>query len=191
MRVRRRGILWSLGWAGLSTLVHYPKGGMAAQVKKPVASGVARPHVVYVANEGDRSLSVLDGEILQVSATVALPHPPHNLVVGPTGSIVYLTAPSAHRVLRWGAQTKKVLEPLAVGDQPHGIATVPGSPYVLVATLPVGRSPHHVAISPDGQRAYIANLADGDVSVIAVATLQEVARVKVGREPHGVGVWGS
>jgi YVTN family beta-propeller protein len=65
------------------------------------------------------------------------------------------------------------------------------APLAGVNTVQVGRSPHHVAISPDSQKAYIANHADGDVSVIAVASLQEIARVKVGRGPHGIGVWGS
>lgn len=122
MRVNRRALLWSLGWVGLATLVRYAEEGMAAQAKKVLASGAVRPHMVYVANEGGRSLSVIDGETLQLSATFPLPSPPHNLVVGVSGRMVYLTVPSAHQVLRWDVQAGKVAEPLAVGDQPHGIA---------------------------------------------------------------------
>lgn len=76
MHVSRRAILWGLGWAGLSMLIRYPKAGVAAQAKMLLASGAARSRVVYVANEAGRSLSVSDGETLQASATVPLPHPP-------------------------------------------------------------------------------------------------------------------
>ena len=54
----------------------------------------------------------------------------------------------------------------------------------LLGTVPVGRDPNWVTLSPDGRRVFVSNRGSDDVSVIDLATRQEIARVKVGRYPQ-------
>jgi len=47
----------------------------------------------------------------------------------------------------------------------------------------VGSHPDWLSFSPDSRFVYAANGASDDVSVIEIATLQEVARIPVGSAP--------
>lgn len=57
------------------------------------------------------------------------------------------------------------------------------------ATITVGRSPRGLVLSEDGKLAYTANLYDGNISVVDLATRKVVASVVTGTAPHGIGVW--
>lgn len=59
----------------------------------------------------------------------------------------------------------------------------------VVETIDVGNAPHGVTLNKDGDRAYVTNLKDDSVSVVDTGAAQEIARVKVGKEPNGVSVW--
>jgi YVTN family beta-propeller protein len=54
----------------------------------------------------------------------------------------------------------------------------------LVGTVPVGHDPNWIVVTPDGKRAFVSNRGSNDVSVIDLASRQEVARVKVGNYPQ-------
>jgi YVTN family beta-propeller protein len=54
----------------------------------------------------------------------------------------------------------------------------------LQGTVPVGGEPNWLIFSPDGRYCYVSNRKSNDVSVIDVATLKEVARIKVGNYPQ-------
>jgi YVTN family beta-propeller protein len=54
----------------------------------------------------------------------------------------------------------------------------------LQATIPVGRDPNWIVFSSDGRFAYVTNRGSNDVSVISIAELKEVKRVKVGTYPQ-------
>ena len=51
---------------------------------------------------------------------------------------------------------------------------------IMGATIPVGTRPEGVAFNPDGRRAYVANGADGTVSMINTATKQVIVATSVG-----------
>ena len=55
-----------------------------------------------------------------------------------------------------------------------------------VGSVAVGTRPWGMALSPDGSRLYTANGPSDDVAVVDTASMQVVARVRVGRSP---GVW--
>lgn len=59
----------------------------------------------------------------------------------------------------------------------------------VVKEIKVGTAPHGVVVSKDGKRVYVTNLLSKDVSIIDVATDQEVGFVKVGSEPNGISIW--
>ena len=56
----------------------------------------------------------------------------------------------------------------------------------VVAKIPVGRLPHQMAVWPDGKWVVVNNRLSDSTSIIDSATMKEVARVKVGKQPHGV-----
>ncbi|MBN1319147.1 MAG: beta-propeller fold lactonase family protein, partial [Anaerolineales bacterium] len=50
--------------------------------------------------------------------------------------------------------------------------------------LNVGQNPEQVALSPDGRYAYVTNYADDTVSLVDLATNQEMAAIGVGKGPY-------
>jgi YVTN family beta-propeller protein len=54
--------------------------------------------------------------------------------------------------------------------------------------ITVGNSPSGLAITPDGKRAYVANNADGTVSVITTATGAVSPPITVGKGPGSVAI---
>jgi YVTN family beta-propeller protein len=53
----------------------------------------------------------------------------------------------------------------------------------LIGSVDVGLSPDWVTLTPDGARAYVANAASNNVSVIDIAAMKEIARIAVGQVP--------
>jgi len=53
----------------------------------------------------------------------------------------------------------------------------------LIGGVDVGRAPDWVTLTPDGKKAYVANAGSNSVSVIDIASLKEVTRIKVGQVP--------
>ena len=74
----------------------------------------------------------------------------------------------------------------------------PGELYVLeasgkgefttVAKIPMGLFPHNVAVSPDGKWVAVADRFSDQVGIVDPVTLKEVARIRVGRQPHAI-IW--
>jgi len=95
---------------------------------------------------------------------------------------------------------------VAVGDEPTGVNTAPDDTvWVLcaganridildttyaekVASIDVGARPRQLAFSHDGRRAYVANEADGTVSVIDVRAREVVETIEVPEGAHPLGV---
>jgi YVTN family beta-propeller protein len=58
----------------------------------------------------------------------------------------------------------------------------------VVGTVPVGHGPLGIAVHPDGTRVYVANYADGTVTVVGTAANQRLRTIRVGRRPFAVAV---
>lgn len=54
----------------------------------------------------------------------------------------------------------------------------------LIKTIPVGTDPNYVLFGRDGRFAYVSNRGSNDLSIIDVAALAEVKRLKLGRYPQ-------
>src|ERR1700751_5033087 len=88
---------------------------------------------IYVTNQLDNTLSVMNAQTNQVTATVPAGVGPEGVAVTPDGSRVYIADSRASQVsVLYTADNK------------------------IVATVPVGQSPTSVALSPDGQSVYVA-----------------------------------
>ena len=55
-----------------------------------------------------------------------------------------------------------------------------------LAEIPVGREPRSVSIHPNGTTAYVANAAEGNISVVNLTTYAVVKTIQVGSEPMAV-----
>jgi YVTN family beta-propeller protein len=112
---------------------------------------------VYVANQGDGTVSVIDGTTNTVIATVDVGNSPRGVGVNPATNRVYVTN-------------------LDDGT----VSVIDGTTNTVIATVDVGNLPFDIAVNPATDRVYVANQGDGTVSVIDGTTNTVIATVRVG-----------
>ncbi len=98
-----------------------------------------------------------------------------------------------------------VLETIAVGDRPTGVAVSPtgrriyvtnrddatvsmidGATFDVLDTVAVGAMPSGIAVAPDESRVYVSNSGAGTVTVLDAASLSVLATVTIGGSPAGI-----
>jgi len=127
------------------------------------ASAPAAAYTVYVSNEKDNTISVIDGESLEVIDTIEVGERPRGIVLD--GQTLYICTSDDDHI--------EVLD-LSSGRVTH--------------TLPSGPDPELMALGPDGRHLYIANEDDNMVTVVDVEERRKVVEIPVGIEPEGIGV---
>jgi YVTN family beta-propeller protein len=60
--------------------------------------------------------------------------------------------------------------------------------HALIDRIAVGKRPWGIALSPDGKYLFSANGPSNDVSVVDLLTNKEIAKVKAGDSPWGITV---
>ncbi len=108
--------------------------------------------LVYVANSGDRTVSVIETVFNRVVGVIKLdgfegaPQPvvPRGVAVSPDGNRLYVTDGGGNRLF--------VIDTTAN--------------HSVVDIVDVGKKPYGVAVSPDSKRVYVANSDDNTVSVL-------------------------
>jgi len=145
----------------------------------------AAPGMVYVADEGSDTVSVLDAESFEKVATVAVGREPHNVQLSSDGKFAWVTTN--------GERRKDGLQKKGMSKDEHAAMTVPGEVWAIdtasrtvVAKVSVGKHPAHVVLSTDGRFAYVTNGGDNTVSVVDTGMRQAVATIPVGAYPHGL-----
>ena len=118
---------------------------------------------VWVANEGNASLTAIDAARNEVVTTLTGINGPHNLQVSPDGQNVWVV--SGH-------------DAMAV--------MIDGQQLALHGSVATGQEPAHVVVTPDGRTTYTSNGGDNTVTAIDVATMKKVASIAVGAFPHGM-----
>jgi len=170
---------------------------------------------VYVANSGERSVSVIDTEDQRPVASVAMRNQPQYLAISPDGKLLYVTTHNddggGNTVAVVDIAGRKIRKEIGVdhgqGSSPYAPALSPGGDLLYVPdhgrnvvtvidteaggvlmTLPVARSPHWVVFSPDGDRAYLANHESNLMTVVDATKTSTIATIVVGKSPHSVAV---
>ncbi|MFD7011963.1 Ig-like domain-containing protein [Rhodococcus jostii] len=160
----------------------------------------------YVANQGSKSVSVLDANNAVVGS-VPVGTSPTGVAANPAGTRVYVTNSGSGNVSVIDTATNKVVATVTTGTAPNAVAVNPagtrayvtnsGSGTVsvidtatnkVVGTVRVGTAPNAVAVNPAGTRAYVTNSGSGTVSVINTATSTVLATVTTGTTPNAVAV---
>src|SRR2546421_615197 len=156
---------------------------------------------IYVTNQLDNTLSVIDGSSYKVVATVPVGTSPAGVAVSPDGRYAYIAGGGDDAVSGFdtGSRTIATTVALPAGSSPAGVALAPdgGSAYVanevsasvtvintrsgaVEATIPAGTSPFGVAASPDGRWVYVADLGPGKLAVIDTRVDEVVSTVSIG-----------
>jgi YVTN family beta-propeller protein len=152
---------------------------------------------VYVANNGDNTVSVISTTTNTVVATVPVGVNPWGLAITPNGAFAYVTNLGDNTVSVINTNTNTIVATVSAGAGPAGVAITPNGTFAYVAnsvdntvsvvntatnsvvgTVPVGPGPSGLAITPNGAFAYVVN-SDNTVSVINTATNTVVATVSV------------
>lgn len=119
---------------------------------------------VWVTNEKDNTVSVIDVATMEVVATHPTGERPRGAVFSHDYARLYICASDS--------DTVQVMDP-ATG--------------AIIAELPSGDDPEQFALHPDDRRLYIANEDDALATVVDTETGEVLAEIKVGIEPEGVG----
>ena len=134
------------------------------------------------------------------------PLSPTALAATRDGSTLFVACATANRVLRFDTASRAVVASIPMPASPTGLAlstdgtrlfvtcASPQSAVCVVntanahheATLDAGHTARSPVPSPDGQRLYVCNRFNDDVSFLDLASRTEVRRVKVQREPVAV-----
>ena len=120
---------------------------------------------VYVSNEKDNTITVIDGDTLEVTDTVDVGERPRGIELSKDQRYLYICASEDNTVEVLDTETLKV-----------------------VAKLPSGPDPEVLAISPDGKTMYVANEDDNLVTVIDIESQIRTNEIPVGVEPEGMAI---
>jgi YVTN family beta-propeller protein len=119
---------------------------------------------LFVSNESDHTVSVIDSRSGKVEATVKVGRRPRGIGLAPDQAHVYV----------------------ALGDD-DAIAVVNTRTLELVKTLPAGSDPEAFAVHPNGH-IYLSNEDANKASVLNPGSGEILTEIPVGIEPEGVGI---
>lgn len=120
---------------------------------------------IWVTNEKDDTISVIDIETLEVTRTIPTGERPRGITFSKDYSVVYICASDSDAV--------QVMDPVS-GEILHD--------------LPYGEDPEQFVLHPDNRHLYIANEDDAITTVVDVETRTVVDQIDVGIEPEGMAV---
>ena len=145
----KRPIVAVLTYAPLFLLAAAPAPASAAQI--------------FVSNEKDNTVTVIDSKTLEQIKTIPVGRRPRGIVIAPDGKEVFV----------------------CLGDD-DSVAVIDTDKLEVTRHLDSGPDPELMDIDPKGERVYIANEDDSLVTVIDRKSGDVVAEVPVGVEPEGM-----
>ncbi|MEO1612801.1 MAG: YVTN family beta-propeller repeat protein [Pseudomonadota bacterium] len=153
--IDRRRLLTAAG-AALSAPVFLSPGALRA------AGGEGE---IWVSNEKDDTVSVIDIASLEVIRTLPTGERPRGITFSKDFSRLYICASDSDTVQVMDPETGKILH-----------------------DLPSGEDPEQFVLHPDDRRLYIANEDDAITTVVDTETRRVIAQIDVGIEPEGMAV---
>jgi PQQ-dependent catabolism-associated beta-propeller protein len=120
---------------------------------------------IWVTNEKDNTVSVIDIETMEVTRTIETGERPRGITFSHDYKVVYICASDSDAVQVMDPDTGEILH-----------------------DLPSGEDPEQFALHPDNRHLYIANEDDAITTVVDTETRTVVAQISVGIEPEGMAV---
>lgn len=130
-----------------------------------ITGGQAAALDVFVTNERDNTISVIDSGSFVVKRTFAVGRRPRGLLFSKDGKTLFVCASDSDAV--------QIVDP-ATGRKLHD--------------LPSGEDPEQFALAPDGHTLYIANENNAATTVVDADSHKVLAQIDVGIEPEGMAV---
>lgn len=162
---------------------------------------------IFVSNQYDGTVSVIDGATHTVISTVSVGSGPAGVGVNATTNRIYVANYNDDNVSVIDGATNTVLHTVAVGSDPNGVAVNPttnriyvanftsntvsvidGSNDTVLTAVTVGSAPYFAEVNADTNRIYVSNTFGNTVSVIDGANNTVAKTITVGSGPHGIGV---
>jgi PQQ-dependent catabolism-associated beta-propeller protein len=136
-------------------------------------TGSAQAGRLYVTNERDGTLQVIDTATDRVITTARIADRPRGLALSPDGKRLYLA-------VSWWRDGRRAR------TNQERILALDAHTLKAVREYPAGTDPECVAVSPDGKRLYLSNEDAGTASIVDTGSGRNVATLIVGTEPEGV-----
>ncbi|MDD2898239.1 MAG: Ig-like domain-containing protein [Desulfuromonadaceae bacterium] len=174
-------------------------------ISKSTALAVYQANRAYVANNGSKTLSVIDTASNSVVATVDVGIGPQGVAINANANRVYMANSGSNTVSVVDTSINAVVATIDIGSRPMGIDVNPSTnrAYVVnsysntlsvidtinnrvVTTINVGLGPQAIALNRSTNLAYVTNSTGNSVSVIDTANNSLVATIPVGTGPQGV-----
>lgn len=137
---------------------------------------------VYVSNENDGTVSVIDARSHEVIATIPVGKRPRGLQVSPDGATLYVALSGSPKAPP-GVDPATLPAPDRAAD---GIGVVDLDQLRLTRVLESGQDPECFALLPGGRALVVSNEETAEASLVSVDSGGVIARVPVGEEPEGV-----
>lgn len=174
----------------------------------------ANPGTLLVLNKSDNTVSLLDLATKKSVATIPTGDGPHEVAVSPDGKIAVIcnygsqdTPGSTLTVIDVAARRSLRTIDLQKYRRPHGAAwlrdnevavTTEGTKTLLIVDVEAGKvtaaietdqdGSHMVALAPAHDRAFVANIGSGSVSVIDLKEKRRIANIPSGQGTEGIAI---
>ena len=173
-----------------------------------VALGVAGAreptHRLFVTNEEDNTVSVIDSRTHELVTTVEVGGRPRGIGFSPDRTKVYVALGDDNAIGVLDTQTLKLVKTIPAGSDPEAFDVHPNGRIYLSnedagkatvlnpetgkveAEIEVGIEPEGVAVTPDGKKVMVTSESTNMVHVISVPEHEIVANILVGARPREV-----
>lgn len=170
-----------------------------------LAAGRAEAYTVFVSNEKDNSISVINSTTLTVTSTFKVGRRPRGIGVTPDGKYLIVCASDDHRVEVWDTTTLKKVKDLPFRSRSGAVRLQPGRQADLcrqrerqpghggrhrqrqgkaVKEIPVGVEPEGMAVSPDGKTVINTSETTNMIRLVDAETLEVTDNVLVDSRPR-------
>ncbi|MBO9434867.1 MULTISPECIES: YVTN family beta-propeller repeat protein [unclassified Ruegeria] len=138
---------------------------LAALLAATALCAPATADEIWISNEKDDTLSVIDIETLEVIRTIETGERPRGITFSKDYSVLYICASDSDSVQVMDPETGEILH-----------------------DLPSGEDPEQFVLHPNDKHLYIANEDDAITTVVDTESRTVIAQIDVGIEPEGMAV---
>lgn len=157
---------------------------------------------IFVSNEKDNNVAVIDVNSLKVINTISIGERPRGIGVSPDGNELYVAVSEENKIKVVDTNSLQILREFDAGPGPEAFAVHPGGNIYLsnednatasvinpktgklIAQIRVGLEPEGVAVSEDGKRVIVTSESTSMLHVIRVPEHTIEYNILVGARPR-------